>query len=74
MTDIEWIKRNKYQFIVFHLYLTNIINSPLVEDHGKNDILDIMENGMKKHTTLIIAKQKIQPAIQHCLLISEAIY
>ena len=64
MTEIEGIKRNKYLFMAFHLYLTNIINSPLVEDYDINEILNIVENGMEKDTTLFLATQKLQPTIQ----------
>ena len=64
MTDTEGIKRNKYLFMAFHLYLTNIIASPLAKDYDINEILNIVENGMEKDTTLFLATQKLQPTIQ----------
>lgn len=61
----EGIERNKFLFVAFHLYLTNVIAPPKAQSVDIFKEFEIVENGKKKKTTFYHATLKLQPAIQH---------
>ncbi len=65
MSHIKGLERNKYLFMAFHLYLTNVLTSREVQTMNIYDSLNIIENGRQKATTLFHLTQVLQPAIQH---------
>lgn len=65
MSHIAGIERNKYLFMAFHLYLTNILTSREIQTMNIYGSLYIIENGRQKDTTLFHITQVLQPAIQH---------
>ena len=65
MSDVTGIERNKYLFMAFHLYLTNILTSSKAQTMNVYNDLNIIENGQQKITTFYQATQVLQPAIQH---------
>ncbi len=64
MSHITGIERNKYLFMAFHLYLTNILTSRETQTMDIYGSLYIIENGRQKVTTLFHITQVLQPAIQ----------
>lgn len=65
MSQITGIERDKYLFLAFHLYLTNVLTSREVQTLNIYDSLYIVENSRHKITTLFHLTQVLQPAIQH---------
>lgn len=65
MSHITGIERNKYLFMAFHLYLTNVLTSREVQTMNIYDSLNYIENGRQKATTLFHLTPVLQLAIQH---------
>lgn len=65
INDVNGIERNKFLFMAFHLFLTNIIGSPKSQNMDIYGNLYITENGKQKLTTFYHATQILQPEIQH---------